>query len=338
MDVLALVVGGRGLVDAHAPDEPVGADKVGTVVEDVVVAGVGLGGAGGVAAPDALLAGPVAAKGRVKDDLLLLEVAGNVAAGEARDGGAKVGRVGGGGGRAADGELGGHVGAAGKEPDGDGVRGKLHGIDAAFVGVEAGAVGVGGGGLERAAGRAAVGTAVDRRRAVGEDGVALGAGLGHGAAGRGVQGDGVGGLAVDALDDVDLAAGGPVGAKGPKGRPDAAADGHVFDVGNEEARVVGVCAADAGGAAASGRVCGAVVDAEVDLVVHVASDASSVGGGTVDIVDKAVGGIRLVKKGKRLGVEEVCVVKGVLDGVGGGLGGSQQGGKSKSRLHCGVDV
>lgn len=49
----------------------------------------------------------------------------------------------------------------------------------------------------------------------------------------------VGGLQVDAFDDIDFAAGGPVGTDKPESRPGTAADGHVCDIGYEEPFVVG---------------------------------------------------------------------------------------------------
>lgn len=62
----------------------------------------------------------------------------------------------------------------------------------------------------------------------------------HAAPGPRVQGGLVDGLEVDALDDVDLAAVGPVGADHPEGGPDPAGGaGHVGQVDGDEAVGVG---------------------------------------------------------------------------------------------------
>ena len=109
-----------------------------------------------------------------------------------------------------------------------------------------------------------------------------------------MQGHGVGLGAVDAFDDVDLAHGRPVGPHEPEGGPDAAdAAGHVRNVGQEEALVVGLFARDADALAAGvGR--GVVVDAHVSGVAVVADGTNHFvfhGGGVVDVLHEAGGGI-----------------------------------------------
>ena len=84
----------------------------------------------------------------------------------------------------------------------------------------------------------------------------------------GVQRHAVVGRVIDALEDVDLAVLRPgAGAKHPEGGPDAAdAAGHVCDVGDDEAFVVGFFAGEPDGGAAVGRGFGRRVDADVDGV------------------------------------------------------------------------
>ena len=69
------------------------------------------------------------------------------------------------------------------------------------------------------------------------------------APGRGVQRHAVVPLVVDALDDVDFAVDRPGGARAeqPEGGPDAAARGHVLEIEDEEAFVVGFEAVEADG-------------------------------------------------------------------------------------------
>lgn len=82
-------------VDLDGVDEPVGVLEGGRVAGDVVLAGGGLGAADGIVGPN--LTGPVSAEGRVEDDLVVLEVARDVAAaaGERGLGRAPAARVGG---------------------------------------------------------------------------------------------------------------------------------------------------------------------------------------------------------------------------------------------------
>ena len=104
-------------------------------------------------------------------------------------------------------------------PDLDEAGGPLHGVDAAARGVEAGAVArahvVDHGAAVVAAAVAAVGVA--------DGGARLAAGTGaDGAAGRRVQRHLVLRVVVDALDDVDLAAVGPVRTDHPESGPGTA--------------------------------------------------------------------------------------------------------------------
>ena len=84
----------------------------------------------------------------------------------------------------------------------------------------------------------------------------------------GVQRHAVVGRVVDALEDVDLAVLRPgAGAEHPEGGPDAAdAAGHVRDVGDDEAFVVGFSAGEPDGGAAVGRRFDCGIDADVDGV------------------------------------------------------------------------
>ena len=156
-------------------------------------------------------------------------------------------------------------GSPGPEPDGDGVRGHLGGDDAAALGVEGRAEARGRRVADAAAHVLALGRVADV--AVGRVQVAGEArGLDAAAGGR-VQRHAVVGLVVHALDDVDFAVGGPrgAGAEQPEGGPDTAARGHVREIDDEEARVVGFGAVEADGVA-FGRVWGRGVETEVDGV------------------------------------------------------------------------
>ena len=84
----------------------------------------------------------------------------------------------------------------------------------------------------------------------------------------GVQRHAVVGRVVDALEDVDLAVLRPrAGAEHPEGGPDAAdTAGHVCDVGDDEAFVVGFFAGESDGGAAVKGGFGRRVDANVDGV------------------------------------------------------------------------
>ena len=72
----------------------------------------------------------------------------------------------------------------------------------------------------------------------------------------------IGGLEVDAFENIDFAACGPVGPNEPEGGPCAASDGHVSYVGDEEAFVVCFCRGDAH-AGATGRWLACIVDTHV---------------------------------------------------------------------------
>ena len=224
-----------------------------------------------------------------------VDVAGAGVAGERGAPGGRVGPVGD--------DVGGEA-VAGEEPDGDGGAGPEGGVDAAASGVEAGAEAGGVGGEDGAAGVAGLGGGVGVAvRGVG--------GAGHGgvldgAAGGGVEGHGVCGGAVDAFDDVDFAHGWPVGPHEPEGGPDAAdAAGHVGDIGQEEALVVGFLAGDAD-ALAAGVGGGVVVDAHVCGVAVVADGAYHLVlhcGCVVDVLHESSGGIGFREGGE--GVKEV---------------------------------
>lgn len=112
------------LVNLERIDSPVRVPEGGGVVRDERVTGGGLGGALRGRAPDG--AGPVAAEGRVEDELQAGEVGGDVAGPrEEGDGAAPAGRVG---------LAGGDVcrdGGAGEEVDLDRGRGPFGGVDAA---------------------------------------------------------------------------------------------------------------------------------------------------------------------------------------------------------------
>ena len=176
----------------------------------------------GVGADHGRLPGPVAAKGRVEDQLHVVEVAVDRApfpALEVSRRRAPLGRV-----RIGAGDVRGRL-AFGPGPDVDVVRRPLGSEDTATGGIKAVAVGGrGGGGVERAA-------------FVGEAGVAA-----EGAAVGGVHGHDVAGLVVDAFEDVDLTVGGPCGgAEHPERGPDAAGvTGHVGEVEDDEGVLVGL--------------------------------------------------------------------------------------------------
>lgn len=285
----------------HAPEA---LRKRGRVVRDPLLAAAGARGAA-AAGPHA--AGPVAAERRVEDDAHVAHVVVERAPGagvERHDGQAPARGVG-----PAGGDVGGH-GAAREEPHVDARFLPLHGVDAAAAGVEAGSEGAGAGGAHGAAQGAAEGVAVVAEAGGG----ALGAAGVDGAAGAGVQGHGVCGLLVGALEDVDLARVGPVGAEHPEGGPGAAGrGGHVRDVGDEEAVRVGGLGGEAHRGPALGGDVG-VVDVHEDLGVGGGGEAA--GGGVVggEVGDEAVGGVwvgEVVEGGEEVG-GVVVVDQGVM--------------------------
>lgn len=160
----------------------------------------------------------------------------------------------------------------GKEIDAD-ARGRPVGrVNAATDGVETLAVGLGVGSLDCAAGVfglvGAFRVAICRRRCA----RARKSRLLDFATGAGVQCHCVDGGSVDAFQDVDFAAPGPVGPEEPECGPDATdAAGHVRYVGDEEAFVEGLFGGDADGlpALGGGGCGGGVIDAEVRRVIVV---------------------------------------------------------------------
>lgn len=213
------------LEDANRVDQPVSILKRRGVSVDVVIASIRQRAA--LRSPD--ITGPVAAKGRIKDNVVVDKVRAKVT-GIALEQGQRgaprrgIGRVGQ--------DIGGRVGVR-EEPDVNAVAGPLHGVDAAVDVVEAGAEAVGGGGGDAAARRAVTGVV-----AVGFDEGAAGRGARvlYAAAGRGVQRDLVRRCSVDVFDNVNLAGAGPgrVIAEGPPGWPNTTGrTGHVINIGDE---------------------------------------------------------------------------------------------------------
>lgn len=194
-----------------------------------------------------LPARPVAAKGRVEDETVLLEARIDIAPAPAEKGGLRnaeagdVGRVA----RSVNRVLGRWGdGVSREEPHLEEAARPLHGVDAAAVGVEAVAVVVG----HRPVGVAAVGRVVggalpgsdasDPSPVLGiVDGRKRSAGRSdHGAVVRGVQCDLVVHVQVDPLDEVDFSVVRPCSrAEGPEGRPDSTGlAGHVCNVSHED--------------------------------------------------------------------------------------------------------
>ena len=104
-----------------------------------------------------------------------------------------------------------------EKPDVDAAARPFSGVNATVHTVEVGAVGVGKVGLDVAAE------------------VSLAVTVGKGTAAAGMHGHLVSALRVDALDDVDFARVGPIGASHPEGGPGATdATGHVRKVYNDE--------------------------------------------------------------------------------------------------------
>lgn len=252
---------------------------------------------------------PLSTKRRIENNLHVLKMRIDIAipgaAAKVRHRGAPFGGVGGPGV-----DVGGDFGA-GPEPDGDGLAGPFGSIDAAADGIEARAIG-----RRIRANISAPGILLlPRGIAVAVCGVGSGEGalVPNGAAGVGVEGHLIGGGSVDALDDVDFAGLGPCAlAEEPEGGPGAAADGHVGDVGDEEAFVEGFVGGDSDAAAAGGAL-GCVVDAEVACVAVVGDPADQAGvfGGVVVVeLDEAVGGVGLGEGGEVAEEGVVLVVVG----------------------------
>ena len=114
----------------------------------------------------------------------------------------------------------------------------------------------------------------------------------HAAAGTGVQSKRVLGLVADTLDDVDLAAVGPVGTRHPEGWPDPAGGaGHVLEIEDDEAVRVLFLACHADGVApTAGTSFGGVRFDRDNAVVHT-DEAGVLGRAAVDVVDVAMGWI-----------------------------------------------
>lgn len=308
------------LVDLDRVDEPVRLGEGLRVGGDVVGARRREGRALGVLRPH--LAGPVAAQRGVEDEVLLLEVRGDVAALAAVELGERLAprrRR-----RVARGHVG-RDGAAREEPDGDGLRVEVDRVHAAADGVEAVAVVLVAGGRLAAPGAGVARVAVLLLERRGGDGAVVG----DGAAGAGVQRHGVGLLSVDALDDVNLARVGPaavslpfflfadcryspVGTKHPERRPDAAAArGHVRNVGDKQTRVVRLVGRDAHRLAALTGSLG--VDAEVDAVLREAGEALVVGRLRAGVRLRPLCRVGLVEEAEL--VEEVGLVEVVVEDV-----------------------
>lgn len=108
-----------------------------------------------------------------------------------------------------------------------------------------------------------------------------------------MQGDLVCASEVDALDDIYLAAVGPVWAKEPKGGPDATnGTRHMGDVGNEEAVSIGFVAANSNGGPACRGIHGGMVNAEINLTVVRVDETLARSGGLRLIGYIAMSGIR----------------------------------------------
>lgn len=292
------------LVNLEAVDAPEGFDKVLRVGSDVILARGAVGRALAVGVPD--VAGPDTAKGRVKDNLVVLEGRGNVARQARGKAAARVAPAEGLGAAADD--VGGNLGA-GKEPDGDAPVSPLHGIDAATNSIETVTVVLVVASLLTTAVLGVAFVADDKR-------------VGHGSESRHlafvlrVQSNRVLSLRVDTLDDVDFARGRPVGTKHPKGRPDTASVGrHVGNVGNEEAFGKCLLRFDANGTTTVGRVMGGRIDAHVDGTVANSTQASSLGCWLIDKLDEALGRVGLVEVGELL--EKVGGIVDRVDTVGG---------------------
>nr|POE65635.1 hypothetical protein CFP56_58741 [Quercus suber] len=282
-----------GGVDLEGIDDPVSVSESGGVVGDVVVAGAGERGAGGVLAEDG--AGVVAAEGVVEEDGEAVEVRGDVATAlELGDGRAPVGRV-----RIVVGDVG-RDRVAPEEPDRDGVADvvDLRGVDAALVGVEPCTV-------RRGVARPDPTTLVVGL--VGRVDVAVG---GDDVPGEGaVVGDGATGAARKRNNDgkiprlTNLAVVGPVRGQHPERRPRATdTTRHVADVDDDDPGGVGGFAGDPDRGTSVGSRIG-VIDTDVGVGAIGASVPSRAGGIGALVLDEAVGGI--------LADEEIEVVEEV---------------------------
>lgn len=266
----------------------------------------------------------------VKGDLVVLEVRVDIAARATRE--LRQGRAEGGGvnGGALRRQIVGGGAVARQEPHVDVRVRPLHDVEATARRVEARAVVVLRDGLLWAAGVAVARAAVARRGQLGAGQLVA---LVHGAPLRRVQSDLVGRLRVDALEDVDLALVGPVVAVRPERGPGPAALGHVSNVGDEEHARIGLAGGDAHRGAPVGGVLGRVVGAEVDATVLCFGQLGALGSAGAQILNEAVGRVRLVKEGEL--VEKVVRVVAGLQGVGirsrKPAGGKQEGKLEHSR-------
>lgn len=184
------------LVDLEGVDGPVCLAECFRVVLNVVLAATGQGGASTVLAP--YTAGPIAAEGSVEDEVVVHEVLVDVAVVAADEAGCGGSPVAGSGVRAGDIAW---DAATREEPDVDVAARPLHGIDPATGIVEVGAIVVGAGGFDGAT-KATLATAA-----------------GEGAPVARVHCHLVLAAGVDAFNDVDFAAVGPIRACHPKCGP-----------------------------------------------------------------------------------------------------------------------
>ena len=185
------------------------------------------------------LAGPIAAQGGIEDDLHILEMRIDITvASIARHGGAPRTRIW----RRSRVLQVSRDGTAGPEPDGDCLRRDLGRDNATSLRVEGGAEALGRWVADPTTHVLALGRVVD----VAVWGIEMACeARGLDAASRvRVQRHAIVRLIVHAFDDVDLAVDGPCGAAAeqPEGGPDATTRGHVREVDDEEALVIGLLA------------------------------------------------------------------------------------------------
>lgn len=106
----------------------------------------------------------------------------------------------------------------------------------------------------------------------------------------------VGGILVDALNDINFAMAGPVGAKHPECGPSSAgASGHMGEIQDHQTLVVGVRAGqtDAVATVTAGDI--AVVHPDIDGATGGTDQTVRRGGRVIDIVHVAVGGVGILK-------------------------------------------
>ena len=198
-----------------------------------------------------------------------------------------------------------------EKPDRDGIGGPFHSVDSSTDLVEPSAVGGRVGVLIEAALvgilTGGVDVAVCSEQLGGEAGC-----LFDSAAFHGVDGEDVGCLAVDALDDVDFAILGPVGANGPAGRSISIGQGkigelwvviqcrpstadtarHMGSVKHDQTTLVGLLGFNADGGAALVACYAGGVNAHEDGAIVARCELLFLGGGAVKIVGEATVGIR----------------------------------------------